>query len=237
MIRHGSSFFFSLLFHGILIVVLFFTWQNTVSLNKIDCEEKVCIQLCDVIIKKPLDKPVSKPKSIPKKIKKPKIKPKPIPKPVVKKIEILKEIPEVVPEIVEEIALKEEKIVEEIAVEVTEVEVSEEKIVVEDAEARQARITDEYLNEHLAKIRQLLQDNLYYPLRARKRGTGGRVIVKFTISADSIAHSIEVLSSDNDVLSRAAIRTVNNLSGKLPKPSNYVTVKIPIDYNIKQKNY
>jgi periplasmic protein TonB len=239
MIRHSSSFFFSLLFHLTLLIAIFFTWKNIPSLSKVDCEEKVCIQLCDVIAKKPLDKPTPKPKSkpkpIPKKVEKPKVKPKPI----VKKIEIVKEIPEVVPEIEEEVVLeevKEEEITEEKPVEVIEIvqeEVSEENIVVEDTDAKQARLEEAYMQEHIAQIIQLLQDNLYYPRRARKRGTIGEVIVKFTLSTNAVVHSIEVLSSKSEILSRAAIKTIEDLSGEFPKPTQELILHVPINYSLK----
>jgi len=232
MIRHGSSFFFSLLFHGILLIALFFTWKTIPSLNKIDCEEKICIQLCDVIAKKPLEKPTPKPKS------KPKVKPKPISKPVVKKIEIVKEIPEVVPEVEEELVLEEikEELVEEKPVEITEIvqeEVSEEDILVEDTDAKQARLAEEYMQEHIAKIVQLLQDNLYYPRRARKRGTIGQVTVKFTLSTEAVAHSIEVVSSKSEILSRAAIKTIEDLAGEFPRPNEELILHVPINYSLK----
>ncbi|MDA3908010.1 MAG: TonB family protein [Sulfurimonas sp.] len=231
MIRHGSSFFFSLMFHVTLLIALFFTWKNIPSINKVDCEDKVCIQLCDMIVKKPLDKPTPKPKSkpkpIPKKINKPKVKPIP----VVKKIEIVKEIPEVVPE-----EIKEEKTVEEKPLEVTQIVqdvTSEEDVIVEDTDAKQARLAEEYMQENIAKIIQLLQDNLYYPRRARKRGTTGEVTVRFKLSTNAVAHSIEVISSKSVILSRAAIKTIENLSGKFPKPNEELILYVPINYSLK----
>lgn len=241
MIRHSSSFFLSLVLHGILLFGIFFTWKNIPSVNKVDCEDKVSIQLCDVITKKPLDKPKIepklKPKPIPKKIEKVKTKPKLKPKPVEKKIEIVKEVPKVVPEI-EEVVLeevKEEKVVEEKPVEITQTvqeKVIEKDIVVEDAQTKQVRLEQTYMQEHLAKIRELLQDNLYYPRRARKSGTVGDVMVKFTLSTDATVHSIEVLSSNSEILSRAAIKTIENLSGDFPKPPQEITLHVPINYNL-----
>jgi len=210
------------------------------SINKVDCENKVCIQLSDVVVKKPLDKAKPKPKpkvkTTPKKIEKP--------KPVQKKIEVVKEIPKVVPKVEEVVQeeVKEEKLVEEKQVEVTQVKqekvienkVEKEVVAVEDAHTREVRLEQTYLQEHLAKIRELLQDNLYYPRRARKSGTEGEVTVKFTLSTDSTVHSIEVLSSKSEILSRAAIKTIEDLSGDFPKPPQEITLHVPIGYNLNQ---
>ena len=195
MIRHSSSFFFSLTFHTVLFILLFFAWQNIPSVKKVDCEEKVCLKLCNVIKEKPVVKPIvkPKPKPKPKKIVKPKVKPKPI----VKKVEIVKEEPVVVPKIIEEIiepepqeVLQESKeIVEPVReVFITQV-VEEETVVEEDSDARQKRLEKDYLQEHIAQITKLLQDNLYYPRRARKRGTVGEVMVKFKNSLQMQRHT------------------------------------------------
>ena len=241
MIRHGSSFLFSLMFHVTLVLVLFFTWKNIPSISKIDCEDKVCVQLCNVTVEKPVLKSATKPKPklkpIPKKVQKPKTKPKP----VVKKIEIVKEVPVIMPElikeelVVEEVKKKEEK-VEKTPVESTLIvqkEVLKEDSIIEDSEAKQVRLEEEYMQAHIAKIIQLLRDNLYYPRRARKSGTVGEIMVKFTLSTDAVAHSIKVVSSKSEILSRAAMKTIENLSGKFPKPSKELILHVPINYSLK----
>jgi protein TonB len=88
----------------------------------------------------------------------------------------------------------------------------------------------EYKNNNLAKIAQLLKENLYYPRRARKRGIEGEVKVSFVIHKDAQLSDIKVLSSSSDILSRAAIKTLENLSGKFPKPSQELTLTVPIGY-------
>jgi protein TonB len=87
-----------------------------------------------------------------------------------------------------------------------------------------------YKDENLAKIAQLLQDNLYYPRRARKRGIEGEVKISFTIHTDAKLSDIKVIASSNDILSRAAIKTLENLSGKFPKPVETLTLTVPIAY-------
>ncbi|EDZ61547.1 siderophore-mediated iron transport protein TonB [Sulfurimonas gotlandica GD1] len=215
-------------------------------MSKVDCENKICVQLCDVIVEKPAVKPAPKPapkpklKPIPKELTKPKFKPKPI----VKKIEIVKEVPVVMPELIKEESVVEvvkEEIAEEKPVEATQIvqeqiieeQIVQEESIVEGLEAKQVRLEQEYMQEHIAKIIQLLQDNLYYPRRARKRGTVGEVMVKFTLSTDAVAHSIKVVSSNSEILSRAAIKTIEELSGKFPKPSEVLILHVPINYSLK----
>ena len=238
MIRHSSSFFFSLIFHTALFILLFFAWQNIPSVKKVDCEEKYCMKLCNVINEKkpvkPIVKPTPKPK--PKKIK----QEKPKPKPVVKKVTIVKEEPVVVPEVEEEIVeeVQEEVIQksEEVLEPIEQVAATEvvEQDRVEDKDTKTKRLEQDYLQEHIAKIAELLRENLYYPRRARKRGIVGEVNVKFTLSRDGEVHSIEIISSNSEILSRAAIRTIENSSGEFPKPSEELTLHVPINYELKR---
>lgn len=93
--------------------------------------------------------------------------------------------------------------------------------------------TKEYIDNHKNLIAQLLKENLYYPRSARKRGITGAVIVKFFLSKNSLVHSIQILSSKSDILSRGAIKTITNLSGKFPAPKDDITLIVPIKYSLK----
>ena len=244
MIRHSSSFFLSLLLHGALVFLLLFAWQNMPSIKKVDCEKKMSIQLCNVVYKKPVvipkPKPKPKPKPIPKQIIKKEVK-KTVP--VVKEVLEIKEEPVVVAEIIPEVVISEveevqkiepkEEIVEEVSIvdQVTYREPVDEPEV-ESPQLKQERLEQEYLQEHIAQIIKLLSDNLYYPRRARKRGITGEVMVKFRLSTDAIAHSIEIVSSKHEILSRAAIKTIEDLSGEFPKPSEELLLHVPISYNL-----
>ncbi|MBU1659748.1 TonB family protein [bacterium] len=90
-----------------------------------------------------------------------------------------------------------------------------------------------YIDEHITEITKLLEDNLYYPRAARKRGIVGNVIVKFKLSQDGSASFIKVVASKDEILSRAAIKTIEDLSGKFPKPNEDIVIKVPIDYDLK----
>jgi len=225
-------------------------YKNIPAIKKVECEKKVCIKLCDIIHEKPviipakIPKPIVKPKEIikpkpkpvpkpkPKKIIKPKPKPKPKLKPVVK---IVKPKPIFIPKVEEKPV---EEIAEEVMVEPTKVvevvEVVKETEYIKDSATMQKRLQQDYLQKHLAQITKLLQENLYYPRRARRRGIVGDVIVKFKLSTDAQAHSIEIVSSKSDILSRAAVKTIEDLSGEFPKPPEELVLHVPINYELKR---
>ena len=91
---------------------------------------------------------------------------------------------------------------------------------------------DKYVNQHLQEIARLLQENLYYPRRARKRGIEGKVTVRFTLKKSAEVVSIEVISSNNEILSRGAIKTLQNLSGQFPNPDEKLILTVPISYRL-----
>ncbi len=91
---------------------------------------------------------------------------------------------------------------------------------------------DRYINRHLAEIVQLLQENLYYPRRARKQGVEGKVVVKFTLTQDAEVIDSKILSSSDEILSRGALRTLENLSGEFPKPDEKLILTVPISYSL-----
>jgi protein TonB len=174
-----------------------------------------------VIAKKPLPKRIEKSKSVVKKVPKKTIplqKAKPIEKkPIPKKI------------------IQEEKIVQETKECAQPIMACKETIHKENA-AKQSRQKESaqshYVNIHLATIAQLLQENLYYPRRARKRGIEGEVVVKFRLQKDAQVKDIEIISSNSEILSRGAVKTIENLSGEFPKPDDELTLTVPISYSL-----
>ncbi|MFK5938916.1 MAG: energy transducer TonB [Sulfurimonas sp.] len=163
-------------------------------------------------------------KIVPKKVKKkkvtpPKVKPA-IVIPIIKKeIEKPKEIEE---EVLETKVIEQENIVELN----TSSKSLNTKVNVADIQQKQ------YINDNLAKISLLLSDNLYYPRRARKRGIVGKVILKFNILQDGSVNAVKIISSNSEILSKAATKTIKNLSGKFPKPNQKLSIQIPIEYKL-----
>jgi protein TonB len=112
---------------------------------------------------------------------------------------------------------------------------SKEKIVEAQDENKQVESSeDRYKNKYLAEIAKLLQENLYYPRRVRKRGIEGKVIVKFTLTQDVEVINSEILLSSDEILSRGALRTLENLSGEFPKPDEKLTLTVPISYSLQR---
>ena len=213
MIRHSSSFFISLIIHTIVAIVLFYTYKTIVSFED-NKSQKVELKLCCIVEKKDLEKPVEKPSKI--------LKPIPIKPKIIKKSVPLKEIVKKEEPVVEDIKTK-EKVVIDNNQEIIQEQTTNEETVTPEAE---------YLDEHIKRITELLQENLYYPRSARKRGITGEVIVKFTLHTNASVDNIKTISSTSDILSRAAVRTIEDLSGEFPKPKKTLVLKVPIKYSL-----
>jgi protein TonB len=95
------------------------------------------------------------------------------------------------------------------------------------------KIEQNYIDENIAKIRELIKNNLYYPRRARKRHIVGNVVVKFTLSKDARVSSIVIIHSQHEILSRSAIKTIKDLSSTFPKPKKELIIQLPINYSLK----
>ena len=91
---------------------------------------------------------------------------------------------------------------------------------------------EDYVETNLAQIQTLLSQNLYYPKIARKRGIEGEVMVSFCVLTNGEVQNIKVLKTSRDILGRAAIKTIKNLSGHFPKPKTELTLHVPIRYSL-----
>ena len=227
MIRNTPSFLISIIIHSLLLVAFFYTYKYVSSLSSEKDDEKVCLKLTCIVEKhkehvkeKPAPKKII-PKTVKPKVEKPKkevvkkIIPKPLTVPVVK--EIVE--PEVEPEVV---------YVEEIEEEVMEI------LPIESQEEQEIAQEEQYMDEHIQEIVRLLSENLYYPRSARKRGVVGEVIVKFCLATDATVSSVEVISSKSEILSRAAKKTIEDLSGEFPRPPEELVLHVPINYELKR---
>jgi len=92
---------------------------------------------------------------------------------------------------------------------------------------------DEYIESHIGEIVTLLKDNLYYPRRARRKKIEGVVKVRFTLTKSAEVTNIQVLESKYEILSNAAIKTIEDLQGKMPQPQEDLILTIPINYDLK----
>jgi protein TonB len=199
-------------------------------------------------VKKPTTKPALKQEIPPKVIKKivkpkqklkPKIKVKPkVKKPVKKRKVIKKRVPilkkEILPKVekVEPVVKQKQQKVKTIILPTNTLEAKNSKPQ-NRREIKENNLEKDYLDDNIVKIQELLKDNLYYPRSARKRGITGVIKVKFTILKNAEVNSIEVISSNNEILSRGAIKTIESLSGEFPKPKEELTIHVPISYKLK----
>ena len=102
----------------------------------------------------------------------------------------------------------------------------------ESSDTKAKRLAKEYVDKNLIKIRELINNSLYYPKSARRRGIVGKVELKFEISTEGEVYNIEIVSSKSDILSRAATKTIQKLSGKFPKPTQKLNISVPIVYKL-----
>ena len=243
MKRHSLSILVSLLLHTILLVLLFLSYKYIYPKFSTPKETRVCIKLnC---IAPSHTEEVTTPKKVPavkKTVEKKKIKKEKIEK---KKVRAVKKVPvkKTPVTLVFEQKLepkKKEKVQEKAKAEIVvkPVIVKEKKSIsqntVEILLPQESEKTDEevYVEENLNLIVQLLQENLYYPRRARKRGVEGDVLVRFKLSKNAEISGLEVLSSKSDILSRGALKTIENIASQLPKPKENLTLSVPISYRL-----
>jgi len=218
--------------HLVLLMLVFYSWKKMPSFEEEKIQENISVKLCCVVEKKPEVKVMQKPTPL----RKEEIK-KVVPKEVVKKVIVIKkEVPQLVaPVVKEKVELVLEQKKEEVQEAVKESQATEaESDQKEIPHAKEVTIAQEYVNEHIKRLVRLLQENLYYPRSARKRGIEGSVTVRFVLKKDATVDSIEVLSSNSEILSRAAVQTIENLSGKFPRPKEELVLNVPIKYDLKR---
>lgn len=241
MIRHSKYFFISILIHITLLFLVLYTWKNYPRTIIEKCETRLCIELQNIHTEKKVKKKIQKEKKV---INKKEKKVKKIVKKEPEKIK--KKVTRIVEKKVIEVQ-KEEIVVKEVAV-----IVSEEKVIdiikpkkkifvkkIDKAPIKKEQVIfiksakDEYIEVNIQKIRTLISENLYYPRRARKKYITGDVVVKFLLDTDASVSHVEVEKSKSDILSRAAIQTIQDLSGKFPKPKQKITLHLPISYSLR----
>ncbi|QOY55343.1 TonB family protein [Candidatus Sulfurimonas marisnigri] len=222
--------------------MLLFTWRYYSGNKKAECETIVCVQLSNLqakeITKEKINVENPKPQEEQKTAtKQDKITPKEIhvaPVIVPIKEDIFEPKTQDSEKIQETETIKAEIIAEEgVLEEKTAVKIAEKKLHVE-PNINKEEVAKEYLKINTQKITQLLQENLYYPRNARKRNITGEVFIRFTLGIDSEVYDVEIVNSKNNILSRAAVKTIEDLSGKFPKPNKEIILNVPINYNLSE---
>ncbi len=92
---------------------------------------------------------------------------------------------------------------------------------------------EEFLTENLDIIRQIIRAHLRYPPIARKMGWEGTVVVKFLLNQRGEISGLEIQkSSGYDILDRSALKVIEEVSEKFPRPEAEVVVVVPIKYHL-----
>jgi len=245
--RYSKSLLVSLLIHLLLLVVVFFSYKEvsqylherkqecsccstTINLSAVETKR---VEAVKKIEQKKQVKREPFPKKVEKKLHK-KVKKTP-PKKIEKKIKVPLKTIESVEEIVQtptEVILDKNttKKVTQTKAESPKEQHCETDVITTKAPQQKA---DEYIASHISEIVTLLQDNLYYPRRARRKKIEGVVRVRFTLTKNAEVTNIQVLESKYDILSNAAIKTIKELQGKMPQPREKLILTIPINYELK----
>ena len=228
MRRYFSSFLIASLIYSFFGFAIFYFYKN----SKVEIEEKKSIQkisLNHIELKEEPKKEDVKELVEEKIIQKPIEEKKVVEKPTEKKIEKKKEqvVKKETPKKQEEkTAHKEvvEKVLEKVVENQPKSEIVENKVVQKD-------IQKEYIDNNLALIRTLINENINYPAKAKKLSIEGIVVVKFKISENGSVEDIVVLEGHR-FLQNATIEAIEEASKKFPKTDKSIEIQIPIVYKL-----
>lgn len=229
MNRYFSSFFIAFFFYTILLFCIFyFILNNEIIIKK--TEEAKLISLNHIELVPEIKQEVVKIEEQKKEIEKIVEKSVEIPKPIIqKKIEKLKEEKVIEKKSVEKQEFKPikevEKVVDNTVVEKTKTEEKqlEVKPIIDDKK--------DYLDKHLAQIRELINKNVKYPSKAKKLSIEGIVIVKFKILEDGTVQNIEIIQGDK-FLQTSTIEAIEEASKNFPKTNQNIEIQVPIEYKL-----
>lgn len=232
MNRYFNSFFIALCFYAFFAIGIFYIFANDkIIVNKTEVPKTLSLNHVELKPElKPLQEEIKKEDT---KAEEPKVEekkeliekvvetPKPsIKKKIEKKVVEKKEKPKKESETT--------KKVEEITSKTTE------KIITAEKEILTKTIVDEkkdYLDKHLAQIRNLINQNVKYPMKARKLSIEGIVVVKFKILEDGSVENIEIIDG-HKFLQNATIEAIQEASKNFPKTNKSIEIQIPIEYKL-----
>lgn len=257
MNRYFGSFFIALSFYVLFAFTVFYFFFNekiiikepnleqTISLKHIELKEKEEKLVEDKVLENSIqeekkeepiipEKPIETTKPIIKKEIVKKVQEKPIEK---KKVLVEKEIKKPLEKVIEKPVEKETK--QEIA---KANNIVEDKTVDKDIQVQKTTINDnsqqeivnekkDYLDKHLAQIRNLINQNVKYPNRARKLSIEGVVTVKFKINEDGTVGNITIIDG-HKFLQSTTIEAIEEASKSFPKINKSIEIQIPIEYKL-----
>lgn len=89
----------------------------------------------------------------------------------------------------------------------------------------------EYVDKNLALIRKLINENIKYPLKARKLCIEGIVVARFKILENGTVENIEIIEG-HILLQSSTIDAIEEASKKFPKSNSTIEIQIPIEYKL-----
>lgn len=224
MRRYFSSFFIAISFYAFFAVCLFYLMANDKVFIK-KAEETKLISLNHIELKP--------------EIKEEKKEPEPQTKEIIKEEKIVETPKPITPKKVEKKEIEKktvEKITEKKVVEKQELEPTkkiQEQVNKIEEKAPQPLINEkkDYLDKHLAQIRNLINQNVKYPLKAKKLSIEGIVTVRFRINENGTIENITILDG-HKFLQSATIEAIEEASKNFPKTNQSIEIQIPIEYKL-----
>ena len=220
MRRYFSSFFIAISFYAFFAVCLFYLMANDKVFIK-KAEETKLISLNHIELKP--------------EIKEEKKEPEPQTKEIVKEEKIVETPKPITPKKVEKKEI-EKKITEKKVLEKQESEATkkiQEQVNKIEEKAPQPLVDEkkDYLDKHLAQIRNLINQNVKYPLKAKKLSIEGIVTVRFKINENGTIENITILDG-HKFLQSATIEAIEDASKSFPKTNQSIEIQIPIEYKL-----
>ena len=83
----------------------------------------------------------------------------------------------------------------------------------------------------MALIRDLINQNIKYPLKAKKLSIQGVVTVKFKLNEDGVIENITIIDG-HKFLQNATIEAIEEASRNFPKTNKSIEIQIPIEYKL-----
>ncbi len=225
MNRYFNSFFIALCFYVFFAIGIFYTFANDkIIINKTEVPKTISLNHIEL---KPKKKPVKEIRKEEPKVeeKKEEIKKEKKKEPIKKIVETPKPI---IKKDIEKKEIKTTKKVEEVENKPLE------KITTPQKEILSKPVIDEkkeYLDKHLVQIRNLINENVKYPMKARKLSIEGIVVARFKILENGNVENIEIIEG-HKFLQNATIEAIQEASKNFPKTNKSIEIQIPIEYKL-----
>lgn len=92
-------------------------------------------------------------------------------------------------------------------------------------------VNTDILSSYLAEVREQIQNNLYYPYRAKRLGLEGQTVVSFLITKDGEVDkkSLKIIhSSGNKILDQSALESILQAApfGKVPQRALHINIPV-----------